>query len=413
MQETSKYKLKKPEASDYYNVADQNENMDKIEAALDTKFDKSGGAITGAITMDSEAGIEAAKGERSEKVKVVSHDVAADCLWIGGGKEADAALLSGDVNIRLGDNGKVKTVRGAGKTESEVFDQANFTPGSCDYSTTNQYSGGTHTHEIRVTNQSTTAHQGTFYLKYDAEDYVARMAGYRDASANKDYAQIALVNEETGSRVNSVDVYPDTVKVLKNLETEGNITAKGKIRLKAPTYIMGTNNAGQEIMLFQAGVNSGDNLWIGIGNSEAATPCHAGKTYISAGLGGEIRAVLKETGKEAVTYEILHKGNTRKLLWSGSVSSSGGKMTMPDGWDNFSIYAIKLDGSNSIPICYRWGSSIRGLSAYTSGTASSGQIEIINITSSGNTLTCNGCVVFGRTSTTQNTGNITAVYGII
>ena len=51
MQQTTNYQLKKPEANDYYNVADQNANMDAIDTALMAKFDKSGGSVTGNVSV--------------------------------------------------------------------------------------------------------------------------------------------------------------------------------------------------------------------------------------------------------------------------------------------------------------------------------------------------------------------------
>ena len=41
---TSQYNLKKPDGTDYYSVTDQNENMDKIDAALAAKLDTNQGS---------------------------------------------------------------------------------------------------------------------------------------------------------------------------------------------------------------------------------------------------------------------------------------------------------------------------------------------------------------------------------
>ena len=41
---TSQYNLKKPDGTDYYSVSDQNENMDKIDAALTAKMDTNQGS---------------------------------------------------------------------------------------------------------------------------------------------------------------------------------------------------------------------------------------------------------------------------------------------------------------------------------------------------------------------------------
>ncbi|MEF3313336.1 hypothetical protein PV433_31080 [Paenibacillus sp. GYB004] len=51
MQQTPNYSLKKPDPSDYYNVQNQNDNMDIIDGALSEKLPTAGGKMTGPIAF--------------------------------------------------------------------------------------------------------------------------------------------------------------------------------------------------------------------------------------------------------------------------------------------------------------------------------------------------------------------------
>lgn len=53
MTQTDNYNLKKPDQNDYYDIDIYNENVDTVDTTLAGKLDKTGGAMSGTLTMES------------------------------------------------------------------------------------------------------------------------------------------------------------------------------------------------------------------------------------------------------------------------------------------------------------------------------------------------------------------------
>lgn len=169
-----------------------------------------------------------------------------------------------------------------------------------------------------------------------------------------------------------------------NIETSGNVETSGGIKISAaPSAVIGKNYAGDEMVLIRSGANAGDNLWIGTRSEYQTEPSHTGKTYISAGQGGKINAVIKSADAEGEIYEMLHRGNICKQLWSGSWSS--GAITVPN-LQTYHLYAVTFDGAGTVALTYRYGSWFRGIGGYISA---SGYLYTYHVSAqiSGNSLT--------------------------
>lgn len=282
-------------------------------------FGIDGGVMNGDIILGAGRKIKGTQYGTGKPIEVIwLGNSSNDNIWIGG--NSDQETIGGGIYFHIGTGKQMKLIRGT-DASVELLDAGNFAPGTCKATTENAYANGAHTHKLEINNSIGTAYEGTLYLGYDAKDHRARLAGYYDGTAKKDYAQLALSNME-GNKTNAVNVYEDKVVIDKGLEVKqnaavtGDMNVAGTLRLtSAPTHILGKSSRYGVITLMQVGANSTDNFWIGITNTEAATVTHHGSTYISGGMEGHIRAVVKPgEQKAAETYEMLHMGNAGSLL---------------------------------------------------------------------------------------------------
>lgn len=280
-----------------------------------------GGTLGGDLTLAKGAHIRGTQYGTDNPIDLIwLGNSANDNIWIGGND--GEATIGGGIFFHIGAGKEMRIIRGD-EASVALLDESNDKPGTCTSATANQRSGGTHTHEIQVCGSATAPNQGSFYVRYSAEDHVTRVAGYRDTAKNTDYAQLAIVSNETGTRVNSVDVYPDAVEIKKDLNALGNINANGSVNLFGDeSRLNGKNYAGDTVRLIRLGINEYDNLWIGTGDTTKESVSHAGNTYISAGRGGKLYAVLKKTNADGSEYEIVHTGNAASLL-GGTFAASG------------------------------------------------------------------------------------------
>lgn len=131
--------------------------------------------------------------------------------------------------------------------------------------------------------------------------------------------------------------------------------------------------------------------------------------------GGSITGNLEVTG--ALTNQnnqVLHKGNTNKLLWSGSWNSNS--ITVP-GLTNYTVFRIDVADAGTGILAIREGSYFRGGSFFTTADGTTYLVDIAALVN-GNTLTYvnshsrsitpSGVVGPG----TKNT-EIAAIYGVI
>lgn len=284
-----------------------------------------GGTMSGDITLAPGCRIKGTQYGTGKPIGIIwLGNSANDNIWIGGNN--GEATIGGGIYFHIGEGKQMKLIRGT-DASVEMLDAGNYAPGNCSAGTQNQYSNGTHTHAMTITNTMETAYNGTLYLGYTAREHKARLAGYYDAASGKDYAQLALTRAagegENPETRNAVNVYDEAVEIQKDLDVNGNANVKGALYLpEKESLVFGKNWAGENIVLMRSGINAVDNLWIGTGDTKVDAPSHDGSTYISAGRAGKIYAVVKKAAADGTGYEMIHTGNAANLL-SGTFSATG------------------------------------------------------------------------------------------
>lgn len=101
MTETQHYHLKKPDPTDFYNIADFNNNADAIDAVLAKKPDMPQAAVTGNLVSFSSDGIE--DSGKSIDDFLTTKTVPAD---IGAASESDVSALTARYNAHANNTAK-------------------------------------------------------------------------------------------------------------------------------------------------------------------------------------------------------------------------------------------------------------------------------------------------------------------
>jgi hypothetical protein len=180
--------------------------------------------------------------------------------------------------------------------------------------------------------------------------------------------------------------------------------AAGCLRLDGSNIMLGilrVRNQGNQNAIVQTSSVAGEAVF-GVAPADGA----AVQAYMRVGPN---RYMYNDGSAE---YNVLHAGNVRKLLWSGSWS--GGNLTVP-GFQNYRLYEVGFAGTDMRALAFRSTTYFLGIGGVNTGGGN--DTVTFGATYSGNTLTFLGALrlshVPGGNHRAGTTYAVSAVYGLL